>query len=860
MDEPLEPLAPKTKKKRTGKAAQKSTPHTIAITDVSKGRFAVWIIGGACLFSLALAALFFRQNIVKIIGNQSQPPLATANIEGHTCDRPASLAALSKRDLDVTAISLGKITVGSFHGHEQPQIFKLLSDSANDDLVIAYLVCEAAERGEIRKDSVAQADYLRLFWAYMRTKPTADQLSEWMDKHKMPLDTLAPTPESFNTPDFEPAEPDPAYNVSFVMPQVQVNQFRIMNLGAVPFQFWAERFPVNVFFTEPELVDAIPAQPKVMKRIRIFALATPEAMTGGEFDLMTDIPQPTSTAQSGQSPLREKETYGRTVHLSYADTQAFRNCLENLSRAAQQELLRAVQSGAIHKNQASLRRANYFGIAAANAGPSSDGRMATAETDVLVSAVSRAVLPYVDNDEGVAAYYAAVLFDNFNWPELSAAAYARLLKSDSLLTGSVTRLRSSRAVYLDGEIATEDQRHRVARLAVTVDDESQAAKTYEIMDGASHWRVASLLTTRSMRADSESLAQALQASPKTRALGESLLGDLYSVSQEQTIACDHYQQAAQVRMTPSLASRGIYTCVDSGRAKNMYDALESLLKEDPTHWVTNKLFAPIVDYVHDAKRSAILIEGWNVSRWLATLQAHWKQVPGTLPAQFAISLSAESFCSSQGVMTTDVKFDLVPVSSMNESLCSADNTGQVATYLIGYQVAGLQFTGHSDKPPDQLFVYLLRQLATSDLSYPQQTGPQMSIEWARSLTFRYRNAICGEPQRNDLHATFSRDLCIRRLAAVFLFKLFRPHGFDIVEVSPTEPDLSRFSPIEGRSLNAENVGSGAYPWLLAVRASVKSSQIEYNDAIGTFRYFLASRYAREDGDGHSAIWQPNEQP
>jgi hypothetical protein len=104
------------------------------------------------------------------------------------CNRPAQIAVLNKQELELAGTGVGEFVLGQIDYKSQPELKEVMTRASSDLLVVDYLVCVAKARGDVT--SAEQVAYVRLFFSFLQSKPTADQIIKWREQNPFPKDVI----------------------------------------------------------------------------------------------------------------------------------------------------------------------------------------------------------------------------------------------------------------------------------------------------------------------------------------------------------------------------------------------------------------------------------------------------------------------------------------------------------------------------------------------------------------------------------------------------------------------------------------------------------------------------------------------
>lgn len=172
-----------------------------------------------------------------------QPPAPVIDPMAQACgSRPAEVP-ISDRQFDLAGVNVGKVAVGSLQISAKPEILSALSAASKNTLVVDYLICVAAARGDIEKGDGEQSNYLRQMLLFFQTKPTADQFSKWQTEHPFPKKVA-----QLSTPDFRDEQ---GTRVLDFRDEIY-RKIRFINAGNAMLSVWLQHFPDRIFFPVPD--------------------------------------------------------------------------------------------------------------------------------------------------------------------------------------------------------------------------------------------------------------------------------------------------------------------------------------------------------------------------------------------------------------------------------------------------------------------------------------------------------------------------------------------------------------------------------------------------------------------------------
>lgn len=175
------------------------------------------------------------------------------------CPLPPDIFKKYEADLEIASLNVGDFTVGKIDYHHNPELIKVLSDLAREQLVIDYLVCVAKHRGEI--ETREQVNYLRNKLLFMQSKPapTAEQMMKYEKEHPFPKTvekkgkleiTGTQQAENRNYLTFGRHRDDVIRTVG------------VINSGDCCLMWWLKNFPDPYFFSEVNDTKARNLDPK----------------------------------------------------------------------------------------------------------------------------------------------------------------------------------------------------------------------------------------------------------------------------------------------------------------------------------------------------------------------------------------------------------------------------------------------------------------------------------------------------------------------------------------------------------------------------------------------------------------------
>lgn len=383
---------------------------------------ATWVapISAVLLVLIGLAIFYtFRSPI------ETSPPAPTGSLSpGPTAPAikcppaPPLLASVSSRDLQIAALNLGRISLGTFHAREQPQAFELLQKAARDALAIDYLVCQAEARGEIDPKDPKQTDYLRRFWEFSSTNPTPAELEQWQRENRLPEPDSEVGPAALVAPDFTVVAASGGHRRRFELESLKGREFHLANAADKSFRIWLEQFPSNDFLAVPQrLLSSTELRPNAQPLTeRLVPLISP--------DFYSDAGQEnfrlaTNTHTHSQDGVRDPseaslpaEYFSVQVDITFRDLQAIRRELTRLVERLGESIARK----AADLKPTARRRQNDALISPAYADT------ANAASDDAYTAVIRTagevIRSEMDLPPAAAYLYADYFFEALNWPQL----------------------------------------------------------------------------------------------------------------------------------------------------------------------------------------------------------------------------------------------------------------------------------------------------------------------------------------------------------------------------------------------------------------------------------------------------------
>jgi len=160
------------------------------------------------------------------------------------CSRPRVGLLSTAHEVDLAVGGIGPLTTGRVNVKSNPELLKLMSDAAQDELVVQYLLCKAQQNGEIDFTNSNQVDYLRQFFAFMVSRPTADQVLRWQAAHPFPR------PAGRLSIAAESEIVSGVRVIRFASSKEIAKKIALTNLGDAPLRWWCDGFiPSWVFAT-----------------------------------------------------------------------------------------------------------------------------------------------------------------------------------------------------------------------------------------------------------------------------------------------------------------------------------------------------------------------------------------------------------------------------------------------------------------------------------------------------------------------------------------------------------------------------------------------------------------------------------
>lgn len=765
-----------------------------------------WFISAAVVVAVTTVIMFFvfrdRSASVTASGlvadSAATEPTASRSVE---CREPAALVTVSERNVELAAVALGEVTLGSFNATEKPEVFQLLSETVRDAGAIEFYICDAIRREHIQKGNSAQIDYIRRLLHFVAAKPTPDQLAKWQAQNPMP----PPLHEDlgaagFQTPDFQPDERSVG---TLSLKSIKGETFRIINSGQNTFTVWAKDFPADRFFLAPELKNPLPIAPSSALTLRIIPHIDAELFSESKFELHTNI-----TAVPA-----ETGNFSKGVIVSVTDAPAMRQELIELARAAQ----KAIEQ--VARNDKSKARLNFISHAVASEGSDL----------VLIASIANAIMPLVRNDATTADIWTAFLLENFNWPGIAAIAYARARQRHPAFQGPSVYVRLLRANYLSSDLSNPD---RAASLAATIEEHIGSDQTFERF---SEVTAQSLLMDKQLLKSTESLARILASHRSYAALGASLEGDIAATNDNLEEACRMYHQAAYGSVTVSLAVRGAEVCPING-GSNLFVSELLRLPRLNTFSSQHRALAELVA----SRPDTILVSDDTQLSFVEHLERHWPDVPNTQPVNFRETERAFS-CEDGSPLGPDIRIGYFHLGESSQACRSASRA--VRAFSLGYEAIGLM-----DGTQEE-FLETFR----SCVSRFRCTGLGMSDSYFRKSIRKTIPEQLIELVTRDLEG---RCVAVRgpdhlydckELAASFLtmhVALGRRPRLAILRPHDEDRDQMAYAAIDGIPPTKDAVESGRYPWTIEVKVLVRMDRASTVPALATFPYFAGSRYAR----------------
>lgn len=99
------------------------------------------------------------------------------------CERPTNVT-LNEVDLKTATTEIGTVKIGAVEYKSTPKLAEIVSAGGNNSLIVDYLLCIATESGEIAKNDHNDLAYLREYFGFLSSNPTAAEQLEWQkSKH-----------------------------------------------------------------------------------------------------------------------------------------------------------------------------------------------------------------------------------------------------------------------------------------------------------------------------------------------------------------------------------------------------------------------------------------------------------------------------------------------------------------------------------------------------------------------------------------------------------------------------------------------------------------------------------------------------
>ncbi len=181
--------------------------------------------------------------------------------------KPASDIGLSARDFELAGVSIGEATVGQLSVSTKPEVYEALTKTAKSAQVVEYLICVAEERGQIKRGSAEQSNYLRQLFLYFNSNPTAKEFEEWQKSNPFPKGSAR-----LEIPDL--SNIDGRQVLSFQNDIIRT--ITLINAGNEKTLAWLEEFPSTVFYPDPGIGPWEIAPGAGMKLTIVFTHMTPD--------------------------------------------------------------------------------------------------------------------------------------------------------------------------------------------------------------------------------------------------------------------------------------------------------------------------------------------------------------------------------------------------------------------------------------------------------------------------------------------------------------------------------------------------------------------------------------------------------
>ena len=152
------------------------------------------------------------------------------------CLKPVDLVRFAETEIKIALKNVGEIMSGEIGYEIKPQVIKLVSESAKELELIEWLICRAKRSGEIQTKE--QADYLRTFLHFLKSKPSPDKIMEWRKNNPLPKET--------GLLEIDKNE------LTFVKGTKPIEYLKIINLGTSCKLHWWLIPPERGFFVSPD--------------------------------------------------------------------------------------------------------------------------------------------------------------------------------------------------------------------------------------------------------------------------------------------------------------------------------------------------------------------------------------------------------------------------------------------------------------------------------------------------------------------------------------------------------------------------------------------------------------------------------
>jgi hypothetical protein len=757
---------------------------------------------------LAVLAFLALRNPVTAVGT-SAPVAAGERAEGK-CKEPISVLALSKRNVELTAVALGDVAVGKFRAVDHPEVIQILRQSANDVLAMDYIICLSIERGTLKKEDASQIDYWYRFWTFVATNPTPQQLLEWQGQNKLPTRTDATASiADLTTPDFDPDSSDEG---TLRLSTLQGGSFRVLNTGAQEFQIWLQDFPVHRFVTTPEMMNQSSLKPHATVSVRLIPVPGPYQFDDSSFILATDI-------RIGQSRVN---LHSKRVEIKYERSEKLRREILEVGKAAQRAAIREVsQRATIGQRLLPISLASAAG---------EDLRHR------IVTAVAAEIAPLVEGDPFDADIWTALVLENFNWPDVAAIAYEKALEKHASARSQVLEVRLWLNQYLSTDLdRNPTEAERLARLIEgAMKSDSGSLSTRGSISAMATVRPSSLLTHPSLSGFSRKMAEELKRVPQLAALGLSVMADLAFVDGDTRAACTTYHQASRGGPTVSLSLRGLSACSKGEADRGFADPLGRLESETRLASVRRRILA-----LARNRNETIMLSPRSEKGSADALEMNWPRLQGTRPAVFQLGDSADLCGGALSDPDVLLRYYLPSEPTVLEGSCK-DRPHAVRTYSLGYQAIGLFGRSFED-----LIKFVRRCGSECRIEAVRWTSGGVTLRGANSsksmvdLLAILWVATC-QKHRIDPHVCSSGFIHPSSLAYL------ADQGFRFEYI--TERNFAGAAAIDGVEPSSESLTSRRYPWMLELRALVGS--VHSPPVLDTFPAYARSDYALQDSQGN----------